>query len=144
MILDSAEFFHIVFGLVAPFREMDCVLAAKTLSATENPMAADRAWSCGHYPSAMTVDLFALLCVLVVTSSAMEDCALCLGMLAAGSLRQRSAFGIGIQGCHTRGSQQIAVVVPLFRSGSWPAPLVVTAVTRPCEERNSVLFKRVL
>ncbi|KAF3858335.1 hypothetical protein F7725_011536 [Dissostichus mawsoni] len=28
---------------------------------------------CGDYPSAMTVDLFALLCVLVITSSAMEE-----------------------------------------------------------------------
>lgn len=27
---------------------------------------------CGHYPLAMTVDLFALLCALVITSSAME------------------------------------------------------------------------
>lgn len=69
--------------------------------------------------------------------SPLQD-ALCLGMLATGSLRQRSAFGIGIQGCHTRGSQQIAVVY--FGA----APLVVTAVTRPCEERNSVLFKYVL
>lgn len=28
--------------------------------------------SCGDYPSAMTVDLLTLLCVLVITSSAME------------------------------------------------------------------------
>lgn len=34
---------HTVFELVAPFGEMDWVLAARTLSATENPMAADRA-----------------------------------------------------------------------------------------------------
>lgn len=59
-------------------------------------------------------------------------------MLAAFSGGQRCASGIGIQGCHTRGSQQIAVVIPLFRSGSTPAPLVVTDVTCPREEQYFV------
>lgn len=106
--------------------------------------------SCGDYPSAMTVDLFALLCVLVITSSAMEGkleigimlCCRCgnapfprplcvpLGMIATFCVGQRCASGIGIQGCHTRGSQQTAVVISLFFGAFSPlALLVVTDVT---------------
>lgn len=57
----------------------------------------------------------------------------------AGNVFCRAALRLwrmGIEGCHTRGSRQIVVVIPLFRSGS---PLAVTDVTRTCEERYSVL-----
>lgn len=37
--------FNIVFSVGGTFWEMDLVSATRTLSATENPMAADRTWS---------------------------------------------------------------------------------------------------
>lgn len=84
---------------------------------------------CGDHPSAMTVDLFALLCALAVTSSAMEgkwrgwDSAVgAPGMLAGLGVGQRCASGSGRRGCQARGSRRIAVVVPLVPE---PAPQVV-------------------
>lgn len=55
-----------------------------------------------------------------------------LGMLATFSVGQRCAVGIGIQGCHTRGSQQIAVVIFYFGAAvlppRWLSPLLLGRV----------------